>query len=367
MIFFRNILLILILALSFSCKKRTYPNDEINEQTIFNFNASIDGRSFSINAGKEDYYLYSSYGQDGNGVYYFTSDLRKNNCSGDCPKSIKIRINDFKISQIGGRIKIDSSLVPKSYPLQAGNIGYEAHFLSTYNKTAASYHWDFGDGLSSNVSDPIHYYSRPGIYKVDLRITSTGGCISDMSNMFKIGYSPTALTCAIKTTSIVGSAIDFTAVSNGSVTYFWDFGDGNSSTLASPSHTFANIGSYPIMLRTISANDTAIAHYNAVTQNDNSSCAANYSLSAQATVTDSPFPSNITIDWTDENGVLYTSNNVLQPATSSFKIISVESFEPNEKGEKTKKLKVSFKCRVYNGTNYKTIDGGEAVLCVSYK
>src|SRR5436190_643274 len=221
MIFFRNILLILILALSFSCKKRTYPNDEINEQTIFNFNASIDGRSFSINAGKEEYYLYSSYGQDGNGVYYFTSDLRKNNCSGDCPKSLKIRINDFKISQIGGRIKIDSSLVPKFYPLQAGNIGYEAHFLSTYNKTAAS--------------------------------------------------------------------------------YFWDFGDGNSSTLASPSHTFANIGSYPIMLRTISANDTAIAHYNAVTQNDNSSCAANYSLSAQATVTDSPFPSNIIVDWTDEN------------------------------------------------------------------
>jgi PKD repeat protein len=36
------------------------------------------------------------------------------------------------------------------------------------SKIGTSWHWDFGDGDTSNVKNPIHYYTAPGIFNVSL-------------------------------------------------------------------------------------------------------------------------------------------------------------------------------------------------------
>ncbi len=41
---------------------------------------------------------------------------------------------------------------------------------------AAGWFWDFGDGGTSTLQDPVHYYQQQGIYTVTLIITSAGGC-----------------------------------------------------------------------------------------------------------------------------------------------------------------------------------------------
>ena len=47
----------------------------------------------------------------------------------------------------------------------------------------------------------------------------------------------------------VGDAVDFTVVSSANITsYSWDFGDGGSSTSASPSHTYSSAGTYNVEL-----------------------------------------------------------------------------------------------------------------------
>lgn len=57
-------------------------------------------------------------------------------------------------------------------------IGEEVQFdgtLSEDNDRIASYSWDFGDGSTSNIAQPVHAYTAPGIYTVTLTVTDPAG------------------------------------------------------------------------------------------------------------------------------------------------------------------------------------------------
>ncbi|QHS62561.1 PKD domain-containing protein [Chitinophaga agri] len=47
------------------------------------------------------------------------------------------------------------------------------------NGTITSWAWEFGDGSSDNVAEPVKRYAAPGDYTVSLTVTSNRGCISD--------------------------------------------------------------------------------------------------------------------------------------------------------------------------------------------
>jgi len=54
--------------------------------------------------------------------------------------------------------------------------------------------------------------------------------------------------------NVFANLVDFTDNSTGSpVTYIWDFGDGNTSSIASPSHAYATTGQYVVCLTVINA------------------------------------------------------------------------------------------------------------------
>ncbi len=57
----------------------------------------------------------------------------------------------------------------------------EVAFLDSTTYVSSNYQliWDFGDGNTSNSSNPFHTYSQPGIYPVKLIVNGAGGCISD--------------------------------------------------------------------------------------------------------------------------------------------------------------------------------------------
>lgn len=360
------ILLSLFTLLLLSCKKKKYPESVTENNQVFYFSATIDNSPMALSAGSDGYYMYSSYMQNSNGVYTLIADLKQSDCS-NCPNSLQIKINDFKVSAINAPIVIDSALTPGQYTISTGPT-YSVQFQSVYNKTALSYLWDFGDGTTSTQANPIHNFSRAGKYDVSLSITSTGGCVSNIVTQKKIGVGTS--TTAIKINSISGNTVSFSQNSTGTsaIGYFWNFGDGSTSTSQNPTHVYAVTGSYPVLLRAIdTAGDTAYSKYNVVTQNDLSSCATNYSVTGLSVSPSALNLSKINIRWIDENGTVYNSDNALQPTNSSFQITSVQDFENNENGEKTKKIGIKFNCNVYNGSSVKVINNAEAVICVSYK
>ncbi|PWR70621.1 hypothetical protein DK846_14620 [Methanospirillum lacunae] len=113
--------------------------------------------------------------------------------------------------------------------------------------------WDFGDGSTSKIQNPNHTYQRPGKYTVTLNAsTALGGT----STKVKEDYITVEGLCNISadfsytpSTGIAPLTVQFTDLSSGNPTMWaWDFGDGSSDMVASPSHTFTKPGTYTVRL-----------------------------------------------------------------------------------------------------------------------
>jgi len=113
--------------------------------------------------------------------------------------------------------------------------------------------WDFGDGGSSTESDPSHTYLTPGTYTVSLSVSGPTGSDARTAIDYVTVDDPTIAPVADFVGSpLAGPAplqIDLTDLTTGSVSaWSWDFGDGSSSALQSPSHTYASAGTYTVSL-----------------------------------------------------------------------------------------------------------------------
>lgn len=124
---------------------------------------------------------------------------------------------------------------------------------ATVGSTILSRYWTFGDGgtLGGNVANPSHLYVNSGVYSVKIVVTDAVGCSDSLLKPNYITamkpdanfYSPDTITCP-------GQPVDFvnTSTGTGPLTYAWTFGDGGTSTLQNPSHTYTTAGNFTVRL-----------------------------------------------------------------------------------------------------------------------
>lgn len=124
------------------------------------------------------------------------------------------------------------------------------------------YRWDFGDGNTSELGSPTHTYSTTGSFTVSLEITNSISRSEKIviSNLI-VSSAPTVISNF--TESVISGQIPLTISfssntvyhnGNGNLNYRWDFGDGNTSLLANPTHSFGMTGSYSIKLQVTESN-----------------------------------------------------------------------------------------------------------------
>jgi PKD repeat protein len=143
--------------------------------------------------------------------------------------------------------QIDFSLLDSSCVNQA------VSFLNQ-STNIASVSWDFGDGTTSTLTNPTHTYLNPGIYTVTLSgISQTYGCTTQIAKSIQINPSPNASMSLGTNNGCVSLTVQFTNTSIAGSTQFWDFGDGNTSLLANPTHTYTTAGSYAVNLIAINS------------------------------------------------------------------------------------------------------------------
>jgi PKD repeat protein len=109
----------------------------------------------------------------------------------------------------------------------------------------SSWSWAFGDGTFSNVQNPIHIYSAPGTYNVTLAIENTFGCQDTV--VIPVTIAPLPVPSFTPASGCAGSALCFTNTSTPG-TVWWNFGNGNTSTLNTPCITFPAAGTYTVTL-----------------------------------------------------------------------------------------------------------------------
>jgi PKD repeat protein len=115
------------------------------------------------------------------------------------------------------------------------------------SQTANSYAWDFGDGNTSTAQSPTHTYPNSGVYNVKLIVTSGGTCSDSLILGSGVTVYPTPVAGFTHTfdPNPAGYGIaNFTDTSKNANTYLWDFGEGGTSTIPSPTHRYNYVGTY---------------------------------------------------------------------------------------------------------------------------
>lgn len=164
------------------------------------------------------------------------------------------------------------------------------HFTALPTGTAPyAYSWDFGDGNTSTVASPSHTYSQNGTYTACVTITDANGCTAtSCSPVFISGgsgggncqafmnYMPDSMNPMINYFNVIASG------GTAPYSYSWDFGDGNTSTVGSPTHTYAQSGTYTACVTVTDANGCISTDCQLVHIFNNTPCVTSFTSSPSA-------------------------------------------------------------------------------------
>jgi PKD repeat protein len=129
-------------------------------------------------------------------------------------------------------------------------VGTSFNFNNTSSGDISGYIWNFGDGTSSTLESPVYTYDSPGDYTVRLTAFNDAGCETTIEQLVTVYSQPipefsTGLACELNPVQFT----DQSTVSDANIeSWFWDFGDGNTSQNQNPSAQFNSDGIYTVNL-----------------------------------------------------------------------------------------------------------------------
>ncbi|WOX55907.1 PKD domain-containing protein [Methanoculleus palmolei] len=133
--------------------------------------------------------------------------------------------------------------------------GEAVAFTDTSANSPTAWSWDFGDNDTSAEQNPVHAYLTAGTYTVALTAMNAFGNDTEV----KIGYITVINTLALPTANFTANVtagppplvVRFTETSlvTDPAGWYWEFGDGSTSDLRNPVHTFESSGTYSVCLQ----------------------------------------------------------------------------------------------------------------------
>ena len=117
------------------------------------------------------------------------------------------------------------------------------------SSNAINYNWDFDDGQNSTQKNTSHFYITPATYQVKLVAESDHYCFDTMTKtvyvrqMPSISFSVNDIDQCLNSNNFI-----FTNTSTALQTTHWKFGDGMSSSLQNPVHSYADTGLFMVKL-----------------------------------------------------------------------------------------------------------------------
>jgi gliding motility-associated-like protein len=201
---------------------------------------SITKWTFSFGDGKSQTYFAPPFNHIWDTVGIYNIKLTTTDNLGCIDTTTKTAIADITKPQV--RFEAKDTLYCPRIGLQFNNtsIGKDLTYL-----------WDFGDGKTSTDKNPVHSYDPPdSVYTVKLIATDRFGCIDSVVRTAYVrivgpkpafSFRDSTTICPPLETKFVAEAKDYESL-------YWDFGDGNTSTLASTSNFYNTYGSYTAKL-----------------------------------------------------------------------------------------------------------------------
>lgn len=364
-----------------NCKRSEEPFNDKKDVPVFSIKGTVSGQPVQMVAGVDSYYLYTSYAFDSSvDAFSFSGNLKRTGCS-TCNQSIKITIYDSLTNSGSDPVNIQLALRAKNYnyygPQQVVSKTYKYNFIPEVSGYInPTYKWVFGPGDSSTVPVPAHIFTDTLSKNICLTVTDQFNSCTDLAcNTVKPATVVSDSAAPNFTASVVFDTAYFTAKNAGpNVTYSWDFGDTRTANGLSVQNPYANPGIYNVCLTvtsTIGAFQPRVICKKVAFQDTTKKCIASYSygnLVVDSVLTPMTKLSKVIISYIDDAGEEYVSDFQNQPFTSFFTVLDAQPYSLNERGEKTYRLKVNFRCRVFSTSTTKfqdlDITGGE--IAVAY-
>ncbi len=140
----------------------------------------------------------------------------------------------------------------------AGCAALSVQFTSTSSANSSTYNWEFPGGTpnTSTQQNPLVVYNTPGVYSVTLTVgNAAGNATATQNNYISVGTVPTANFTA----GVSSNIVTFANASSNALSYSWNFGDGNTSAIANPIHTYLADGVYTVVLTATNSCGTTTA------------------------------------------------------------------------------------------------------------
>jgi gliding motility-associated-like protein len=147
-------------------------------------------------------------------------------------------------------LRIAPNVVSKFNASKSGCAPFSAVF-SNVSIAGQTFTWDFGDGSTYNgVTPPAKIYNSPGVYTVTLIASDPSTCnLFDTSTItITVHDKPLANFRFTPNPEQENTPTSFINTSTGATTYFWSFGDGDTSLQINPIHQFRETASFQACL-----------------------------------------------------------------------------------------------------------------------
>ncbi|MBF7150021.1 collagenase ColA [Bacillus toyonensis] len=122
-------------------------------------------------------------------------------------------------------------------------IQFKSDSSKAEGRKIVSYLWDFGDGKTSTEANPTHVYEKEGTYTATVTMKDDKG--KESKERMTVNVDRARETYYGEENNAIEFKSDSSKVEDRKiVSYLWDFGDGNTSTEANPTHAYEKEGTY---------------------------------------------------------------------------------------------------------------------------
>ena len=286
-------------------------------------NSSATGQSYNWNYGTNSTYQSLPYGPT---TFSYTS-----------AGNYTVSLVTF-IAGLNAYCSDTSKLAISVKPKPIANFTYSPIFgcdNSSVNYTDLStgiingWQWNFGNGNSSNVSNPPgQSYSSVGQYTISLIAITNNGCQDSLKKTYNVYQSPVANFTA--NTTCRGYNTSFSNTTTFSITYpvtshNWNFGDGSSiNNSTNPIHTYSVAGTYTVTLTELTAYCSSTKTISLIVNQKPTSnyTASNFTVCPNSTITFTNTSVNAnSYQWFTGTGITYTTTNTSETYTNSSQSI----------------------------------------------
>jgi hypothetical protein len=366
-----TIILFFSFILATSCSTKEEPKNYIGNAEFY-ATGNIENKSFTLEAGNNDFIMETSNEFDTLNIKTFRGTLVKN-CN-LCSEKLSITYRNYEIGH-SSNWNVDSVFkVNKGYSFYKDKLppsGYKVIFKNeSVGIGNVDYKWDFGSGFGNLSKNPEFVFNNEGMKTIKLSANFKDvNCSSNIESPIYINSNNLNSYIDYKYTNIGNNVFRCEVLNADSNThrFVWQYLNQTNSNPKGKFFelpAFSNEGVFKVDLLAINktSNDTFKVSKNLATSS-NTDCSSNFSYNI-IPIRDTLQLNKIIIDYTNPSGIKYSSRYLEQ--FTGFVVSEIYNYKDIVPGKKTIKVKAKFTCKVSDGINIIDLKDIIAVFAFSY-